>query len=74
LRIGTRENSQVPSTAPSTIGLRTTITRNFAFPLSPQEAAALSGKDNLSVTLVPVTGANKPGQVLRYRQVYLASR
>jgi polyphenol oxidase len=64
----------VPSTPPRSLGLRPTITRNFGFPLSPEQAAALSGKDNLSVTLVPVTGANVPAQVLRYRQVYLASR
>jgi polyphenol oxidase len=64
----------VPSTPPRTLGLRPMITRNFGFPLSPEQAAALSGKDNLSVTLVPVTGANRPPEVLRYRQVYLASR
>jgi hypothetical protein len=27
-----------------------------------------------SVTLVPVTGDNKPPEVLRYRRVYLSSR
>jgi hypothetical protein len=64
----------VPSTSPRTFGLRPTITRNFAFPLSGEEAAALSGKEDLSVTLVPVTGAGKPGEVFRYRQVYLATR
>ena len=64
----------VPSTSPRTLGLRPTITRNYSFPLSKEEAAALSGKDNLSVTLVPVTGAGKPGEVFSYRQVYLASR
>jgi polyphenol oxidase len=64
----------VPSTAPRSLGLRPMITRNFGFPLSQEQAAALSGRDNLSVTLVPVTGANAPAQVFRYRQVYLASR
>jgi polyphenol oxidase len=64
----------VPSTSARTLGLHPTITRNFGFSLPPEQAAALSGKDNLSVTLVPVTGANKPPEVLRYRRVYLASR
>jgi polyphenol oxidase len=64
----------VPSTPPRTLGLRPTITRNFGFPLSPEQATALSGKDNLAVTLVPVTGPNKPPEILQYRQVYLASR
>jgi polyphenol oxidase len=64
----------VPSTPRRTLGLHPSITRNFGFPLSPELAAALSGKDNLSVTLVPVTGDNRPAEVLRYRQVYLASR
>jgi polyphenol oxidase len=64
----------VPSTTQRSLGLRPTITRNFGFPLAADQAAALSGKDSLSVTLVPVTGANKPAEVLRYRQVYLSSR
>jgi hypothetical protein len=58
----------VPSTAPRTLGLRPTIIRNFGLPLSPEQAAALSSKDNLSVTLVPVTGANKPPHIFRYRR------
>ncbi len=64
----------VPSTSPRTLGPRPTITRNYGFPLSPEQAAALSGKDSLSVTLVPVTGTNKPSEVFHYRQVYLAPR
>ena len=64
----------VPSAPARTLGVRPTITRNFGFPLSAEQAAALAGKDNLSVTLVPVTGANKPATVLRYQRVYLASR
>jgi polyphenol oxidase len=64
----------VASTPSRTLGLRPVVTRNFGLPLSPELAAELSGKDNLTVTLVPVTGANKPAEVLRYRQVYLASR
>jgi len=64
----------VPSTGKRSLGLHPTITRNFGFPLSAEQAAGLAGKDNLSVTLVPVTGANRPPEVLRYRQVYLSSR
>ena len=64
----------VASTPSRTLGLHPVVTRNFGLPLPPELAAALSGKDNLSVTLVPVTGANKPAEVLRYRQVYLAPR
>jgi hypothetical protein len=64
----------VPSTGARTLGPQAVITRNFGFPLSQEQAAAVTDKDNLSVTLVPVTGATAPGEVLRYRQVYLASR
>jgi hypothetical protein len=64
----------VPSTGKRTLGLHPTITRNFGFPLSAEQAAGLSGKENLSVTLVPVTGDKRPPEVLRYRQVYLSSR
>jgi len=64
----------VPSTSSRTLGPRQTITRNFGFPLSQEQVAALSGKDNLSVTLVPVTGAGRPSEVFSYRQVYLAPR
>jgi hypothetical protein len=49
----------VPSTPPRTLGLRPIITRNFGFPLPSEQVIALSGKDDLSVTLLPVTGANK---------------
>jgi polyphenol oxidase len=64
----------VPSTATRTLGPRPVVTRNFGLTLSREEAATLAGKDNLSVTLVPVTGDKKPPEVLRYRRVYLASR
>jgi len=64
----------VPSTGKRSLGLHPTITRNFGYPLSAEQAASLSGKESLSVTLVPVTGDNKPPEVLRYRQVYLSSR
>ena len=64
----------VPSTAARTLGPRTLTIRNFAFPLPQEEAAALSSEDNLSVTLVSVTGPNRPPEVLRYRHVYLAPR
>jgi hypothetical protein len=43
------------------------FTRNFRLLWSRNWPATLSGKDNLSVTLVPVTGANKPPEVLGYR-------
>src|SRR5260370_40521915 len=59
----------VPSTGKRSLGLHPTITRNFGFPLSAEQAASLSGKESLSVTLVPVTGDDKPPVVLRYRQV-----
>jgi polyphenol oxidase len=64
----------VPSTGKRSLGLHPTITRNFGFPLSAEQAAGLSGKETLSVTLVPVTGDNRPPEVLRYRQVYLSYR
>jgi polyphenol oxidase len=64
----------VPSTGRRTVGPRQTTTRNFGFPLSPEQVASLAGKDNLSVTLLPVTGDNRPAEVLRYRQVYLSPR
>jgi polyphenol oxidase len=64
----------VASSPPRRLGLRPVINRNFGLPLSLQMASEISGKDSLSVTLVPVTGDNKPAEVLRYREVYLASR
>jgi polyphenol oxidase len=64
----------VPSTSTRPQSARTTVTRNFVLPLSREEATALSGKDNLAVTLLPVTGDKKPPQVLHYRRVYLASQ
>jgi hypothetical protein len=64
----------VPSTTMNTLGLRRATLRNFAFALSPQQAQAAAGGDDLSVSLVPVTGANSVAQVLSYRQVYLATR
>ena len=45
------------------------------FALTPEQANTLSNEDNISVTLVPVTGeASKPAEILRYRRVYIASR
>ena len=64
----------VPSTAPRTLGVRRTVTRNFGIPLSAEEIAAVTQKGVLSVTLVPVTGTGKPTEVLRYGRVYLAPR
>jgi polyphenol oxidase len=65
----------VPSTASGAGHVHGTVTRNFAFALTPEVAASLADQNDISVTLVPVTGGdNKPPEVLRYRRVYLASR
>lgn len=65
----------VPSTAPGALHLHRPVQRNFGLTLTPEQANTLSNEDNISVTLVPVTGeASKPAEILRYRRVYIASR
>jgi polyphenol oxidase len=65
----------VPSTAPGALHLHRPVHRNFGFALTAEQTDTLANQDDISVTLVPVTGeTNKPAEVLRYRRVYLASR
>jgi polyphenol oxidase len=65
----------VPSTAPGALHMHTSVHRNFGLALTPEQANMIANQDNVSVTLVPLTGeASKPAEVLRYRRVYLASR
>jgi len=65
----------VPSTSSGAGHVHAKVQRNFGFALTPELAASLATQDNISVTLVPVTGdATKSTEVFRYQRVYLASR
>jgi polyphenol oxidase len=65
----------VPSTAARAGHVHGAVQRNFGFSLAPELAASLAAQDNISVTLVPVTGTTgAPPEIFRYRRVYLAAR
>jgi polyphenol oxidase len=66
----------VPAIARGSLQARPDVVRNVTFALSPQAAASLNNRQNISVTLVPVQGqGTAPREVsVRYRRVYLTEQ
>ena len=64
------------SVVPSGLGHMHPVVRNVAFDLLPELAATVAGKEQFSVTLVPVTpGGAEPAQgAVTYKRIYLTAR